>query len=134
MKYMVLIYSNPESRKAWEAFAPAERSAGLASYAGLHADLVASGELLASEALTAPERGRRVSVPGGRKPTTDGPFAESKEHLAGFFLLECTSMERAMEIAVFIPEADLGLVEVRPVEDLANLPQCWASSDLSKSA
>jgi hypothetical protein len=127
MKYMVLIYSNPESRQSWEGFSPAERGAGLEAYAGLHADLAASGELLAAEALAEPARGHRVVVPGGRKAATDGPFAESTEHLAGFFLLDCATIERAMQIAAHIPEAELGLVEVRPVEDPANLQQCWAS-------
>ena len=46
---------------------------------------------------------------------TDGPFAEVKEHLAGFFLVDCESFERAIEIAARVPEAELGLVEVRPV-------------------
>ena len=50
--------------------------------------------------------------------TSDGPFAESKEVLAGFFLLECESLERAVEIAARVPEAELGLVEVRPALQL----------------
>jgi hypothetical protein len=50
--------------------------------------------------------------------STDGPFAEVKEHLAGFFLIECESMERAIGYAARVPEAALGLVEVRPVLNL----------------
>jgi hypothetical protein len=121
MKFMVLIYSNPESRRMWEGFSRAERTEGLAAYSALSADLVASGELVASEPLAEPAQARRVSLPGGRKLTTDGPFAESKEHLAGFILLECTDMKRALEIAARVPEADLGLVEVRPCQELAAL-------------
>jgi hypothetical protein len=55
----------------------------------------------------------------GRTMTTDGPFAEVKEQLAGFFLIECESFERAIEHAARVPEATLGLVEVRPVMDLS---------------
>jgi hypothetical protein len=58
-------------------------------------------------------------VKDGRTITTDGPFAELKEHLAGFYLLDCESIERAVEIAARIPEAALGLVEVRPVMDIS---------------
>jgi hypothetical protein len=59
-----------------------------------------------------------VSVRDGRTVTSDGPFAEAKELLAGFFLLDCESMERAVEVAARVPEAELGLVEVRPVREL----------------
>ena len=59
-----------------------------------------------------------MSVEDGRTLTTDGPFPEMKELLAGFFLVECESMDRAVEIAAMIPEAPLGLVEVRPVMTL----------------
>ena len=55
----------------------------------------------------------------GRTLTTDGPFAEAKEVLAGFFLVECESIDRAIEHAARVPEAALGLVEVRPVMDLS---------------
>jgi hypothetical protein len=71
-----------------------------------------------SEALADPSLAKRVAVGEGRTMTTDGPFAEAKEHLAGFFLLECDSVERAVEHAARIPEAGLGLVEVRPVLNL----------------
>jgi len=118
MKYLVLIYSNPKSREIWERFSDAERAEGYSAYAALREDLVRSGELIVSEALADPSLAKRVSVSEGRPMTTDGPFAEAKEHLAGFFLLECDSMERAIEHAARVPEAPLGLVEVRPVMDL----------------
>ena len=53
--------------------------------------------------------------------TTDGPFAEAKEQLAGFYLIECHSIERATEIAARIPEAEVGVVEIRPVRTLSGL-------------
>ncbi len=115
MKYVILIYSNPESRAAWNGFSEAQRAEGMAAYALLNEELTASGELIVSEALTGPSLGRGVTVRDGEVSTTDGPFAEAKEHLAGFFLIECDSLDRATEIAARVPEATLGLVEVRPV-------------------
>ena len=121
MKYLILIYSNPASRALWEGFSAEERSEGLAVYAALDEDLAASGELIVSEALADPALTRRVTASGGQVLTTDGPYAEAKELLAGFYLLECDSVERAVEVAGRVPEAGLGLVEVRPVLDLAGL-------------
>jgi hypothetical protein len=115
MKYLILIYSNPKSREIWEGFSAAQRAEGLGGYEALRADLVASGEMIVSEALADPSLARRVLVRDGQTLTTDGPFAEVKEHLAGFFLLECSSIERAVEHAARVPEASLGLVVVRPV-------------------
>lgn len=115
MKYLILIYSNPKSREIWESFSAAQRAEGLSGYASLHEDLVASGEMIVSEALADPSLARRVLVRDGQATTIDGPFAEVKEYLAGFFLVECSSMERALEHATRVPEASLGLVEVRPV-------------------
>ena len=115
MKYLILIYGNPKSREAWAGFSDAERAEGLRAYAALVEDLVASGELIVTEALADPSLAKRVTVREGRTMTTDGPFAEVKEHLAGFDLVECESMDRALEHAARIPESAYGTVEVRPV-------------------
>jgi hypothetical protein len=119
MKYLILIWSNPESREIWESFSAEERSEGFAYYAALAEDLEASGELIVTEALADPSLTKRVTVREGQTMTSDGPFAEAKELLAGFFLVECESTERAVEIAARVPEAELGLVEVRPLMDLS---------------
>jgi hypothetical protein len=116
MKYVVLIYSNPASRELWASFSDAQRSAGWSLYAALNEDLAASGELIVSEALADPSLAKRVTVRDGAT-ITDGPFAEVKEQLGGFYLLECESFERAVALASRIPEAAFGLVEVRPVLD-----------------
>ncbi len=113
MKYVVLIYGNPESRSAWEGMSDEQRAAGLAYYQRLNDDLDASGERIVSERLAFPELAKRVGP-----MATDGPFAEAKEFLAGFYLLDCESEERALEIAAKIPEASFGVVEVRPVMGL----------------
>jgi hypothetical protein len=119
MKYLILIWSNPESREIWESFSDDERAEGFAYYASLTEELEASGELIVTEALADPSLTKRVTVREGQTMTSDGPFAEAKELLAGFYLLECESGERAVEIAARVPEAELGLVEVRPVMDLS---------------
>jgi hypothetical protein len=113
MKYLVMIYSNPASRAAWSGFSDAEKSAGLREYAALVEELAGTGELVVTEALADPSHARRPSVAVSPLPG-DGPFAEAKEQLAGFFLVECAGMERALEIAARIPEARHGLVQVRP--------------------
>jgi hypothetical protein len=118
VKYLVLIYSNPASREIWEGFSDNQRAEGYRYYAALTEELAAAGELIVSEALADPSLTTRVSVRDGQTLTSDGPFAETKELLGGFFLLECESHERAVEIAARVPEAELGLVEVRPVLEL----------------
>jgi hypothetical protein len=115
VKYVVLIYGNPESRQAWEGMSDEQRAAGLAHYQRLNDDLDASGERVVSERLAFPELTTQVRAGDGGVLTTDGPFAEAKEFLAGFYLLDCESRERAVEIAGRIPEAAFGVVEVRPV-------------------
>ena len=121
MKYLILIYSNPMSREIWEGLSDDQRAVGFKSYSALNDDLRASGEMIVTEALADPSLAKRVTVREGRAMTTDGPYAEAKELLAGFYLIECESMERAIEHAARVPEAQLGLVEVRPVLDLSAL-------------
>lgn len=118
MKYMILISHNPASQQVWESFTAAQRAEGWNYYASLNEDLNASGEMIISEALADPSLAKRVRVAENQVMTTDGPFAEAKEHLAGFFLVDCESMDRAVEIAGKVPEAMFGLVEVRPVLQL----------------
>jgi hypothetical protein len=119
VKYVILIYRNPAARQMWESLSDSDRSVGLQAYRELDAELAASGEHIASEALSYPEDGRQVWRREDGTISSDGPYAEVKEHLAGFFLIDCVSLDRAVEIAGRVPEADLGLVEVRPVLDLA---------------
>ena len=115
MKYMILIHSNPQSREIWDGFSDAEKAEGYAEYSALAEELRASGELTVAEALADASLTKTVTVTDGRTIPSDGPFAEAKELLAGFFLIECDTMDRAIEIAGRIPEAELGLVEVRPI-------------------
>jgi len=119
VKYLILIYSNPESRAIWDRLSADQRAGGLSAYAALNEDLTASGEMVVAEALADPSMAKRVSLHDGQPMTTDGPFAEVKELVAGFYVVDCESIERAVEIAARVPEADLGLVEVRPCMDLS---------------
>ena len=123
MKFMILIHSNPLSREIWSDFTREQREAGIQYYAELTADLERSGELVVSHALADPAQGRRLPAEGrsAEVQSADGPFAEVKEHLAGFILVDCVDLDRAVRIAERVPEASLGLVEVRPAVDAADL-------------
>jgi hypothetical protein len=115
MKYLILIYNNPQSKAVWEGFSAEERAEGMRYHAAIADELAAAGELIVSEALADESLTKRVTVADGQTLTSDGPFAEVKEHLAGFYLVECDTMQRAVEIAARLPLAAYGLVEVRPV-------------------
>ena len=117
MKYLLMIYLNPESRAAWEALPEEQRAEGMRAHAALNEELAASGELIVTEALADPSVAARVSIREGRTVTTDGPFGEVKEFLAGFYLIECENFERALEWASKMPEAPVGEIEVRPIMD-----------------
>jgi hypothetical protein len=121
VKYVILLYRNPMTRQFWEELSDAEKAEAAKGHVALGEELAASGELIVTEALADLSEGRRVLVQRGQTVTTDGPFAEAKEHLAGFYLVDCDSFERAVEHAARLPEAEFGLVEVRPVLDLGSL-------------
>jgi hypothetical protein len=121
VKYLIMIYTNPATREIWESFSDAEQAEGYREHMALADDLAASGELVMSQALADPSLGKRVVVRDGRTLTTDGPYAEAKELLAGFYLVDCESIERAVEHAARFPEAPYDVVEVRPVLDLGGL-------------
>jgi hypothetical protein len=114
MKYMLLIYSSPAT---WNALSQEERERMERDHSELVEELVASGEWVGGNALADPVRSTAVRVRDGIATTTDGPYAETKEHLAGYDLVECDSLERALEIAARIPDAAVCGVEVRPIMD-----------------
>jgi hypothetical protein len=78
-------------------------------------ELQAKGIWLTGDQLAPPRRGRSVRVRDGKRMVTDGPFAETKEAVGGFDLIECGSLEEAVEIAASHPMAELGTIEVRPL-------------------
>jgi hypothetical protein len=81
-------------------------------------DMRSKGRLVAAEALQPPSTARTVRMRGGRLSVTDGPFTETKEMLAGFYLIEAQDEAEAIEIASHIPPARIGSIEVRPVRTL----------------
>jgi hypothetical protein len=119
VKYMILIQSNPQFLQRWEALSEERRERFGRDHRALSAELAESGELVASEGLADPALAKRVTVAGDQTMISDGPFAEAKEHLAGFLLVDCDGEDRALAIAARVPDAVWGLVEVRPVLDLS---------------
>ncbi|MFN7980490.1 MAG: YciI family protein [Vicinamibacterales bacterium] len=108
MKYLCLVYL--EASKL-HAVPDAECAASVASFVGQSA-------LVAAEALEPVETATTVRVRDGKATMTDGPFAETKEQLAGFYLLEAPDLDAALAMAAKIPPAREGCVEVRPVRQL----------------
>ena len=110
MKYLLLIYQNPG---ALESMTEAERDAVMAEVDTLYQELTRSGEWIGGEGLTHPSTTRTVRVRDGVPAVTDGPFGEVKEQLAGLFLIDVDSLDRAKEIAG--PLSEYGVVEIRPI-------------------
>ncbi|EPC01564.1 dehydrogenase [Litchfieldella anticariensis FP35 = DSM 16096] len=112
MKYLCLVYSDestlhtlPDSPEDSECLAYAEK-------------VQASGRMIAAEALQSVHTATTVRVRNGETSITDGPFAETKEQLAGFYLVDAEDLNEALRIAEGIPAARVGSVEVRPVREL----------------
>jgi hypothetical protein len=121
MKYLILIHQNRGAREQFASFPPEVQAAGMQAYYDLNAELTRTGEMVSAEALSDDSTATVVSLKSGSIVTSDGPFAESKEMLAGFYLVDVTSLDRALEIAALIPEVQAGAgdVEVRAVMDTA---------------
>ncbi len=112
MKYLLLIYDE-ESR--WQQFSEAEREATLGEYFQLSRDLVAAGKLHGGEELQPVASASTLRVRDGRAVVSDGPFAEAREQLGGFYLVDAVDLDDAIAIAARIPAARTGAIEVRPV-------------------
>ena len=122
MKYVILIHSNPDpwghptqQLTAEGRALPQEKHDEMdKQFDALMSEISASGELVTAEALADPASSTLYSWgPGGEHITTEGPYAEAKEHLAGFFLIDCATRERAEEIAAHFAQPG-GTVELRP--------------------
>jgi hypothetical protein len=118
VKYVLMIYSNPG---AFQALSEEERDALSGEFDALNKEIAESGEFVNGAALADPVNGKTVRVRDGVPAITDGPFAEAKEQLAGFYLVDCESIERAVEIATRDPASRLWAIEVRPVMDEAGM-------------
>lgn len=111
MRYLLLIHNEPAK----------DSDAALPEYMRFTEEIRASGELLGGDRLHGVETATSVRVRDGRMAITDGPFAETREHLGGYFVVEVKDLDRAIELAAKIPAARTGVVEVRPVMDMPEL-------------
>jgi hypothetical protein len=114
MKYMLLIYDNPDTR---EIFFGPDGVDLVAEMEVLMQELKETGELIGGEGLADPMHTRSVRVRDGVPVVTDGPLVEAKEYFGGYLMLECESVERAVEIAARWPNAKFTAMEVRPLMD-----------------
>jgi hypothetical protein len=112
MKYLCSIYGD-ESQ--WGSATPEQLSEVMEAYGAFSEEAGQAGVILAGEGLEPTSAATTVRVRDGERMLTDGPFAETKEQLGGFYLLECNSLDEAIEWAAKIPGAASGSVEVRPV-------------------
>jgi hypothetical protein len=108
MQYMALIYTDPN-------VTPPMGEKMNHAYFALNGRMKEAGVMLAGNALHPSTTATSVRVRGGRTETMDGPFAETKEHLGGYYLLDCKDLDEALKWAAQIPGAEYGTVEVRPV-------------------
>jgi hypothetical protein len=114
MKYVLLLW---DDERAWDALSEDEQTSRLGEYVTLDAEMKEKGVLAGGEGLQPPATAATVRVRDGRPITTDGPYAETKEMLGGFYVVDCATREEALEWAARIPDARSGCVEVRPVID-----------------
>jgi hypothetical protein len=114
MRYLLLIYNTEPMEPV-----PAELMAGEQdAYNAFTTSMRESGQFEAGEALQPTATATTVRVENGRTITTDGPFAETKEQLGGFYLVDCRDIDEAIELAARIPGATHGSIEIRPIWDL----------------
>lgn len=116
MKYVLLIYMEET------AMTQAEREQCYGKSAQLAQDLHSKGQFLATAPLHSVATATSVQVREGKSLVTDGPFAETREQLGGFFLIDAANLDEAISIATQIPGAKIGTVEIRPVIEVAGLP------------
>ncbi len=114
MQYLALIYAAPANQPQ---YGTPEFGAMMEGYNAFTADLKAQGAFIAGDGLKPVETATSVRVRGGKTETMDGPFAETKEHLGGYYLIEAPDLDAAIKWAAKIPTAAYGTIEVRPVMD-----------------
>lgn len=117
MKYMLLVYL------AEDAMTDEEREHCYVKSAQLTRDLSTTGQYLDASPLHAVATATSVRVRDGRRIVTDGPFAETREQLGGYYVIEARDLDEAIGIAERVPPAKFGTVEIRPVMEIEGLPQ-----------
>ena len=114
MKYLLMIYSD---ERTFEAMSEEERHEVYAAYDELMKDLAAKGHMLGGDELAPTSTATPVQVRAGERLVTDGPFAETKEQLGGYFLIDVDDLDAAIDIAARIPSVQSGSIEVRPIAE-----------------
>ncbi len=112
MKYLLMIYNNPATYEAWSED---QRDELFTTVDVIMKELTESGELIGGQGLADASTAKTVRVRNGVPATTDGPFAEAKEQLGGYLIVECETEERAVEIAASWPDAKYFAIEVRAI-------------------
>ena len=116
MKYLLLVYSD---ENAWTE---EEREQCMAESAELCHDLAAKGQFLDASPLHPVAMATSLRVRDGKRLITDGPFAETREQLGGYYVIDVQNLDEAIAIAGKLPPAKKGTIEIRPIFNLANLP------------
>jgi hypothetical protein len=115
MKYLCLVY---DDERNLDAMSDGELEGLVAQCLAVDEEFRKSGQVIASEALQPVQTATTVRVRNGKVSTVDGPFAETKEQLGGFFLIDAQDLDEAIQVAAKIPSARLWSIEVRPIWDL----------------
>ncbi|HSV24046.1 MAG TPA: YciI family protein [Xanthobacteraceae bacterium] len=119
MKYMLLVHHD---EAAFGKFSETKRQQMLEESVQLTHQLHADGKYLSASPLHGPSTAAIVRVRDGKRFVTDGPFVETREQIAGYFLIHAKDLDDAVSIAARVPGARIGTVEVRPVKEIAGLP------------
>jgi hypothetical protein len=112
MQYLCLIY---DDEKSWQKFSQAEAQQIMGEFHAYTESIKKSGHYVGGNALQPTQTATTVRVRQGKVATTDGPFAETKEQLGGYYLVEARDLNEAIQVAARIPGARLGCIEVRPI-------------------
>jgi hypothetical protein len=114
MKYMLLIYSDPAREPG---YGTPEFQAMMKGFFELNEVMKADGTLRGGEGLQGVETATSLRIKGGKVETMDGPFAETREHLGGYYIVDVSDLDAALRYAALIPSAGFGTIEVRPLMD-----------------
>jgi hypothetical protein len=116
MQYLLLIYANEAD---WDSIPGGEVSAMMAEFGAFTEGIIASGHYKGGNRLDSVSTATTVRVRDGKRSVTDGPFAETKEQLGGYYLVDAKDLDEAIELAARIPGARVGSIEIRPIPPMA---------------
>jgi hypothetical protein len=123
MKYMLLVYLDEH------ALSETEREQCYGDSAQLAQDLNSSGQYMDASPLHPTTMATSISMREGKRIVTDGPFAETREQLGGYFLVDAKDLDEAIDIAARVPAARMGTIEIRPLMEIPGLPQATTANE-----